>query len=322
MSAGVYGFGCRFRVVLIDEAGSVRAAGTRVYTVSDMEEWTGGDFSGSCGRVADSAGVGGAGACDSCFCRCNWTRVATAFVPPEQRVSVVDNSASARARPREWSFALFGQTPEARRAEVVPLCAAARVEPAAACGDVVAASALASEGAAALLLRDVARASVAGEGVRLNVGAHEDVLRGWVAARGSALDVTDGRAVAALAATAGGRGLRGVLAEHVWEHLAPCEALAGAANVAAAMAPAAAFRVAVPDGWRPEFWGSGLLGAEEWGGGPRAPSGAGAPVSMEIAYGHAMVHTVRYAKATRTSPRLSPCALPHRVRYLGAERAN
>lgn len=233
-----------------------------------------------------------------CFASCDWGTVAAAYRPPAQRLTIMDPSLTP---PRERALVLRGHTAAERRNEAVRACSAAGIEPAAHCGDVADAVRASSEREHAALLRAVASAASDNVPVRVNVGAHTDTYTGWVSASADALDVTDSRSFAAVAAAAGGS-VAGLLAEHVWEHLTPIEALVATANAAAALARGAAIRLAVPDGWRPEFWGgAGVVG----GSGGRGDHVA-APIAREVAYGHAMVHTVGCARG----PALGTCSAP------------
>lgn len=84
---------------------------------------------------------------------------------------------------------------------------------------------------------------------RIVLGAGETSFPGWVATNRGELDVTDGALFRRLWPRPT---VTHFLAEHVWEHLTPEQALAGVRHCAGALAPGGRLRIAVPDGWHPD----------------------------------------------------------------------
>src|SRR5262249_446073 len=103
------------------------------------------------------------------------------------------------------------------------------------------------ERAAHLRLRDAIRAS--GSNRKVIVGAGETILPGWVATDLPLGDVADRNSLMSWFQMGS---VRALLAEHVWEHLAPEQAQAAAANCHQLLMPGGYVRVAVPDGLHPD----------------------------------------------------------------------
>jgi predicted SAM-dependent methyltransferase len=85
--------------------------------------------------------------------------------------------------------------------------------------------------------------------IRLSVGAGGIVHSGWISVDQCDLDVTCRDSWERFLGTARANA---ILAEHVWEHLSPADALAGARNCLRFLEPGGHFRIAVPDGFHPD----------------------------------------------------------------------
>jgi predicted SAM-dependent methyltransferase len=84
---------------------------------------------------------------------------------------------------------------------------------------------------------------------RIIVGAGGHGQRGWIATDATSLDLlheADWRTVLAEGS------VTAILAEHVWEHLEPSEALAAALRCRRYLRPGGRLRIAVPDGLHPD----------------------------------------------------------------------
>jgi predicted SAM-dependent methyltransferase len=85
--------------------------------------------------------------------------------------------------------------------------------------------------------------------LRIVVGASAVGQRGWVATEARYLDLTQPGHWATFFTP---RSIDAILAEHVWEHLAPAGALQAARTCATFLAPHGRLRIAVPDGNHPD----------------------------------------------------------------------
>lgn len=103
------------------------------------------------------------------------------------------------------------------------------------------------------LAGDIRRADV----VRLNVGAGDTEYPGWLSIEKNILDITKREEWERLL---GGRTVRNILAEHVFEHLLYDDAIKAFRNIAEFLEPGGRFRFAVPDGNHPSAYVRELTG--------------------------------------------------------------
>jgi len=87
------------------------------------------------------------------------------------------------------------------------------------------------------------------ENLRIIVGAASTQQDGWINTNYPVLDLTDGTTFSVLFAQ---NRVQVFLAEHVWEHLTPQQAVAACRNCYEALAPGGYLRMAVPDGLNPD----------------------------------------------------------------------
>lgn len=87
-----------------------------------------------------------------------------------------------------------------------------------------------------------------GEAIRLIIGASGIGYSGWIVTEADYLDVANERDWRRFFRPAG---IAAMLAEHVWEHLTPTQALEGAKLCYKYLQPGGYLRIAVPDGLHP-----------------------------------------------------------------------
>jgi predicted SAM-dependent methyltransferase len=84
-----------------------------------------------------------------------------------------------------------------------------------------------------------------GGAIRVIIGASGTAAAGWITTEYPLVNVAE---LASLQRVFRPGTVSAILAEHVWEHLTPAQALAGARNCHALLKPGGHFRIAVPDG--------------------------------------------------------------------------